>query len=70
MHSVTTFKVVAAAATIIGLLLGFFERRFSPKAIVTEDSPRYPEWLGWLGWIMAAVGVVAYIAIDFFSKSP
>jgi uncharacterized protein involved in cysteine biosynthesis len=69
MRSVITFKVVAAVVTIIGLVLGFFERRFAPKALVTEDSPNYPDWLAWIGWIMAALGALVYIAIDFFSKS-
>ena len=69
MRSVITFKVVAAVATIIGLLLGFLERRFAPKVILMENSPNYPDWLAWLGWIMAALGALAYIAIDFFSKS-
>lgn len=64
----TTFKIVAACATMLGLLLGFFERRYAPKSIVAEDSPEYPDWLAWLGWILAAVGALAYIGIDYFSK--
>jgi uncharacterized membrane protein len=69
MISLLTLKVVAAVAAIIALLLGFLERYFAPKAIVTEDSPDYPDWLAWLGWIVAALGILTYIAIDFFSKS-
>jgi hypothetical protein len=66
---VSAFKIVAATTTLIGLLLGFFERWFKPKALVTEDSPMYPAWLAWIGWIMAALGAVAYIVIDLISKS-
>lgn len=66
----TTFKIIAACATVLGLLLGFFERRYAPTAIITEDSPRYPEWLAWGGWILAAIGALEYIAIDFFTKTP
>jgi uncharacterized protein involved in cysteine biosynthesis len=69
MTALLALKIVAAVVTIIGLLLGFLERRFAPTVRVTEDSPNYPDWLAWLGWILAALGVLAYIAIDFFSRS-
>jgi hypothetical protein len=35
--------------SVIGLILGFLERFFTPTAIVTEDSPQYPGWLAWIG---------------------
>lgn len=63
-----TLKFIAATATVIGLLLGFLERRYAPTTIVTEDSPSYPVWLAWLGWIVAAAGSIGYIIVDFFSK--
>jgi multisubunit Na+/H+ antiporter MnhB subunit len=63
-----TLKVVAAVVTIIGLVFGFLERYFAPNAIVTEDSPDYPRWLAWLGWVITALGILAYIVADFFSR--
>jgi hypothetical protein len=65
----SAFKIIAATTTVIGLILAFLERWFKPKALVTEDSPMYPDWLAWIGLIMAALGVVTYIAIDLISKS-
>ena len=64
-----TLKIVAATTTVIGLIFGFLERFFAPTAIITENSPNYPTWLAWTGWIVTALGAVAYIAIDFISKS-
>ncbi len=46
MKLTSTLKIAAATASVIGILLGFFERWFSPTVLVTEDSPSYPEWLG------------------------
>lgn len=65
----SALKIVAATTTVIGLILGFLERFFAPTVRVTEDSPNYPGWLAWIGWIVTALGAVAYIAIDFISKS-
>jgi hypothetical protein len=64
----SALKIVAASVTLLGLILGFLERRYAPKTIVTEDSPNYPEWLAWLGWTLAGVGALAYVAIDLLAK--
>ena len=61
-------KIVAAVVTIIGLLLGFLERYFAPSALITEDSTDYPDWLAWLGWILTALGILAYVGIDWLSR--
>lgn len=60
-------KIAAALTSLLGLLLGFLERRYRPHARVTSDSPRYPPWLAWLGWSLTAAGVIGYVAIDFLS---
>ena len=65
MTHLSNVKIIAASVTIIGLLLGFLERRYAPHVRVTEDSPRYPAWLAWLGWTLAAVGALGYIVLDF-----
>lgn len=65
MIHVSVLKLVAAIATLVGLLLGFLERYFAPNVRVTEDSPAYPKWLAWLGWGLAAIGALGYIALDF-----
>ena len=65
MTNFTVFKLIAAIATVVGLLLGFLERRYAPHVRVTEDSPEYPAFLAWLGWSLAAVGALGYIALDF-----
>jgi hypothetical protein len=59
MTAILAIKIIAAVVTIIGLLLGFLERYFAPSALITEDSPNYPDWLAWLGWILTALGVLA-----------
>ncbi len=69
MHLPSPFKLVAAFATILGLILGFLERKYAPNFRVTSDSPRYPRWLAWLGWTLAAVGAIAYIPVDFISQT-
>jgi hypothetical protein len=65
---IDTLKVIAATATIIGIVFGFFERWYSPDILVTEQSPNYPQLLKWLGWLLASAGAIAYIAIDFVMK--
>ncbi len=57
-------KIVAAFTTVLGLLLGFLERRYRPNVRVTSDSPRFPSWLAWLGWSLATAGALGYIALD------
>ena len=68
MDNILAWKIAAATATVIGLLLGFFELYFSPHAIVTESSPDYPDWLKWLRWIITAVAPLVYIALDFYDR--
>ena len=68
MTALRALKIVAAVVTIIGLLLGFLERYFAPTHLITEDSPSYTDWLAWLGWVLTALGVLSYVAIDFFSR--
>jgi hypothetical protein len=68
MNATSFLKVVAATATIIGIILSFLEHWFAPNVLVTEDSPNYPNALRWLGWLLASAGAVAYIVIDFLSK--
>lgn len=68
MTALQALKIVAAVVTIIGLLLGFLERYFAPTHLITEDSPNYPDWLAWFGWALTALGVLAYIAIDWRSR--
>ncbi len=63
-----TLKVVAATATIIGIISGFLERWYAPDTLVTEQSPTYPEFLKWIGWLLASVGALAYIVIDYIGK--
>ena len=67
MTATAAIKIIAAVVTIIGLLLGFLERYFAPSVRITEDSPNYPAWLAWLGWILTALGILAYVAIDWLS---
>ena len=63
-----TLKVIAATATLIGIISGFLERWYAPDTLVTEQSPNYPEFLKWIGWLLASLGAIAYIVIDYFGK--
>ncbi|MBI2407510.1 MAG: hypothetical protein HYV19_04325 [Gemmatimonadetes bacterium] len=60
-------KGAAAAATLIGLLLGFLERWRAPHVRVTEDSPTNPKWLGWMGWALTALGAIGYLVLDLIT---
>jgi hypothetical protein len=60
-----TLKVIAATATIIGIVFSFFERWYAPDVLVTEQSTNYPEALKWLGWLLASFGAIAYMVIDY-----
>lgn len=68
MTTLPALKIIAAVATIIGLLFGFLERYFKPSYLLLESSRNYPPWLAWLGWILTALGALAYIAIDWLSR--
>jgi hypothetical protein len=68
MTPLTALKIIAAVVTVIGLLFAFLERYFAPHALVTEDSPNYPDWLKWFGLILTALGVLTYIVIDWKSR--
>ena len=63
-----TLKIIAATATIIGIIFGFLERWYAPDTLVTEQSANYPGFLKWLGWLLASLGAIAYIVIDYFGK--
>jgi len=64
----TNLKIIAAAAAIIGIILGFFERWNAPHVLVTEESPNYPELLRWVVWLLASGGAILYIFLDFVVK--
>ena len=49
-----TLKIIAATATIIGIIFGFFERWYAPDTLVTEQSPNYPEFLK-VAWLAAGL---------------
>jgi hypothetical protein len=59
-----TLKAVAGTTLIIGIVINFFERWYSPHRLLLASSPEFPAWLGWLGWILASVAAFVYIAID------
>jgi hypothetical protein len=63
-----TLKVIAATATIIGIISGFLERWYAPDTLITEQSPNYPAFLKWIGWLLASVGALAYIVIDHIGR--
>lgn len=63
-----TLKVIAATATLIGIISGFLERWYAPDTLVTEQSPNYPEFLKLIGWLLASLGAIAYIVIDYFGR--
>lgn len=47
--------------TVIGLVLGFFERLKRPSVLLLEHSPNFPDWLGWVAWGLAAAGTLVLI---------
>lgn len=63
-----TLKVIAATATLIGIISGLLERWYAPDTLVTEQSPNYPEFLKLIGWLLASLGAIAYIVIDYFGR--
>lgn len=64
---VHTIKIVFGTLVIIGLVINFFERWFSPHTLLLESSPSFPSWLGWLGWSVAATATIGYFALDVLS---
>ena len=59
-----TLKAVAGTTLVIGIVINFFERWYSPHHLLLNSSPEFPGWLGWLGWILASIAALVYIAID------
>ena len=57
----STFKIIAICVIVLGLVLQFFERLKAPTALIAEQSPNCPAWLGWLSWILAAIGALMLI---------
>ena len=59
-----TFKIFAGTAAILGIVLGYLDRKFAPTYLVTSDSPAYPEWLGSFAWWIASGAAIAYFVAD------
>ena len=68
MDKIFIWKVVAATATIIGLIFGFFELYYAPIFISPPRSPDYPDWLKWLRWGITAMAPIVYISLDFYDR--
>jgi len=64
-------KVIMASFAIVGVVLGYFEHKYQPQAILLANSPEYPDWLSWFGFGLLSISAIGYALIDvaeFFAK--
>ncbi|MGO8931642.1 MAG: hypothetical protein ACLQU3_32715 [Limisphaerales bacterium] len=57
----STFKIIGASVTILGIVLSVVDRLKSPSYLLLEQSPKYQAWLGWAALLIAAAGTVMLI---------
>jgi len=62
-------NVVAATATIIGIIFGFFEKWYAPYTRLLQSSLSYPEFLKWLEWLLTSAGAGAYIVLTIYQRN-
>jgi len=59
-----TIKIIAGTLAVVALAISFLQQWNSPSALVTEDSPSFPDWASWSSWALTAIGTLVYFGID------
>ena len=57
-------KLIAAVLVVVGVVVGFFNLKYSPHTWSLESSPERPAWLPWFGWALTSLASMVYIAVD------
>ena len=65
---ISPFKLLAAFATIAGIVGCYVGKLLEPSHMLLEGPPPPPEWISWWALHLASLGALAYIILDLRSK--
>jgi hypothetical protein len=66
---ITSLKIVAGSLVVVGIVVGFIERRYAPHAFLPKSSPARPWWLPkGTGWLLTSVMAILYIVLDYLAS--
>jgi hypothetical protein len=67
---ITSLKIVAGSLVVVGIVVGFIERRYA-HAFLSKGSPARPWWLpNGTGWLLTSVMAILYIVLDYLASHP
>lgn len=65
---IAQLKMIAATLVVVGIVISFYNLKYSPDTLLLESSSKRPAWLPWLGWFLTSASASLYIGLDFFGS--